>query len=126
MDNRVTKSNDINETSSRSHLIFTVRIETTDKQTKETTISKISFIDLAGSEQCSRTGVDKNLYIEGLSINEGNQCLGHVIKQLYDGVPSEEVDYDIHLLPSIMKDSLGGNAVSLMLTNISPSIYNIR
>ena len=52
--------------------------------------------------------------------------MGYVIKRLSDGVPVQKINYDIHLLTKAMKDSLGGNAKTLMLVNISPSIFNLR
>ena len=86
----------------------------------------MNFIDLAGSERLARIGVSEDAYVEGLSINEGLLCLGHIIKNLSNGVPANEINYDIHLLTKAMKDSLGGNAKTLMIVNISPSMYNIR
>ena len=89
-------------------------------------IGKLTYIDLAGSERLARIGVNPKTYVEGLSINEGLQCLGYVIKRLSDGVPVHKINYDIHLLTRAMKDSLGGNAKTLMVVNISPSIFNLR
>ena len=62
LDNRTMRSTDVNETSSRSHLIFTIYIERTEKRSGRSTISKIIFIDLAGSESLSEIGVDLQRY----------------------------------------------------------------
>jgi hypothetical protein len=51
------RSTFVNETSSRSHLLFSIFIERTDKR-GECTIGKITFIDLAGSESLNEIGVD--------------------------------------------------------------------
>lgn len=39
----------MNDTSSRSHLIFALLIQTKNNQTGQMTNSKFSFVDLAGS-----------------------------------------------------------------------------
>jgi kinesin family member C1 len=48
---RKVQATEYNEVSSRSHLIFTVIIQTFNSETKQKTKSKISFVDLAGSER---------------------------------------------------------------------------
>jgi hypothetical protein len=70
----------VNETSSRSHLIFAIMIEMT-KEGEELTLGKLTFIDLAGSESLAEIGVDPSRYIEGIQINESLKCLGRVINQ---------------------------------------------
>jgi len=60
-----------------------------------------------------------------MSINESLEHLSNVIRQLADGKAPAEINYDAHVLTKAMKDSLGGNAKTLMLVNLSPSIYNI-
>ena len=57
LDNRAMRSTEVNETSSRSHLIFSIFIERTNKNGICTT-GKITFIDLAGSESLNQIGVD--------------------------------------------------------------------
>ena len=57
LDNRTMRSTFVNETSSRSHLLFSIFIERTDKYDR-CTIGKITYIDLAGSESLSEIGVD--------------------------------------------------------------------
>jgi len=49
----------MNDESSRSHLIFAILIESTNKITGKKQIGKLSFIDLAGSESSKKTGTDK-------------------------------------------------------------------
>jgi hypothetical protein len=46
----------MNATSSRSHLIFALLINTFNRQTKKSTTGKLSLIDLAGSERVGKTG----------------------------------------------------------------------
>jgi hypothetical protein len=115
------RSTDVNETSSRSHLIFSIYIERTDKD-GISTFGKIIFIDLAGSESLSEIGVDPKRYQEGMQINESFIVLGQVIRQVaYKVTPA----YELHPLTELMQDSLGSNSKTLMIACISPSIYDI-
>ena len=49
---RRVSSTAMNRESSRSHLIITVCIESTNLQTQSVARGKLSFVDLAGSERC--------------------------------------------------------------------------
>jgi hypothetical protein len=49
-------STKMNATSSRSHSIFAIMVESYDPTTKRTTIGKLSLVDLAGSERADKTG----------------------------------------------------------------------
>jgi hypothetical protein len=69
LDHRMTRATKMNSASSRSHLIFTIIIESVNKQTKQRTKGKLSFVDLAGSEKSSKTGTDKEGAAEGRAIN---------------------------------------------------------
>lgn len=48
---RKTRKTSMNDESSRSHLIFSIMIESTNKLTGKKQFGKLSFIDLAGSEK---------------------------------------------------------------------------
>ena len=49
---RHTASTQMNRESSRSHLIMSIIVESTNLQTQSVTKGKVSFVDLAGSERC--------------------------------------------------------------------------
>lgn len=55
---RKTRKTNMNDASSRSHLVFSIIIDSTNVNTGVRTVGKISFVDLAGSEKSSKTGVD--------------------------------------------------------------------
>lgn len=112
----------MNDDSSRSHLIFSIIIESTNKFTGKKQVGKLSFIDLAGSEKQKKTETDKEGLAEANAINQSLSCLGNVITKLVDG--SQLIPYRDNLLTKVMQDSLGGNAKTLMFVNCSPSIYN--
>lgn len=93
---RITASTLMNETSSRSHAIFTLHIEqylpreSNDNDQKdndlgsETRTAKLHFVDLAGSERASRTQATGQRLREGININKGLLALGNVISVLGD------------------------------------------
>ena len=55
---RKTRKTNMNDASSRSHLIFSIIVDSTNVNTNVRTIGKLSFVDLAGSEKSSKTGTD--------------------------------------------------------------------
>jgi len=59
MNRRKTRATAMNDTSSRSHLIFAIKIDVYNVNTKQKTLGKISFVDLAGSEKSAKTGTTK-------------------------------------------------------------------
>lgn len=119
---RKTRKTKMNDESSRSHLVFSLIIDSTNVNTTVRTIGKLSFVDLAGSEKNSKTGVDKQGMEEANAINTSLSALGNVIAALSEG--AKFVPYRNHVLTKLMKDSLGGTAKTLMFVNASPSIYN--
>jgi len=66
---RKTRKTNMNDESSRSHLIFSIVIESTNKLSGKKQKGKLSFIDLAGSESAKKTGTDKEGQAEANAIN---------------------------------------------------------
>ena len=127
--NRTQEATGANETSSRSHAILQVAIEYKDKNTGidfEIKYSKLSLIDLAGSERASATQNRGIRLIEGANINRSLLTLGNCINALCDamskGIKKPYIPYRDSKLTRLLKDSLGGNARTVMIANVSPSI----
>ena len=100
LDNREVRSNFVNETSSRSHLIFSIYIEIKDRKgIIFDKMGKITYIDLAGSESLNEIGVDPVRYKEGIQINESLICMGRAIKQAASNVNPA---FDLHPLTELM------------------------
>lgn len=134
---RHTGTTQMNEHSSRSHAIFTISI--CQKQSAETQkntdvpqdpswksvrmiASKFHFVDLAGSERVTKTGNTGERFKESIQINSGLLALGNVISALGDPKrKSVHIPYRDAKITRILKDSLGGNAKTVMITCISPS-----
>jgi len=85
-------------------------------------VSKWSFIDLAGSE---RAGSTKNQGIhlkEGANINKSLLALGNCINVLSNNKrQGAYIPYRDSKLTRLLKDSLGGNSITCMIACISPS-----
>lgn len=113
----------MNEQSSRSHLILSIVIESTDLQTQSVSRGKLSFVDLAGSERIKKSGSAGKQLKEAQSINKSLSALGDVISALSSG--GQHVPYRNHKLTMLMSDSLGGNAKTLMFVNVSPANSNL-
>lgn len=115
-----------NAFSSRSHAILQVGIRKQDGDIVYN--SKISFIDLAGSERVMMTQNKGKRLTEAANINKSLLALGKVINSLsredssaFDP-SSSYVPYRDSKLTRLLKDSLGGNTKTLMITCISPYV----
>jgi hypothetical protein len=138
--NRTTASTKMNDTSSRSHAVFTIMLKQIhhDLETDETTerSSRIRLVDLAGSERAKATEATGQRLREGSNINKSLTTLGRVIAALADPKKqnhhshhhrsksiSSIVPYRDSILTWLLKDSLGGNSKTAMIACISPSDY---
>ncbi|KAG9392047.1 Kinesin motor domain [Carpediemonas membranifera] len=130
--NRTQFSTAANQQSSRSHAVFQVRIEQCDRTaaiTEPMLVSKLSLIDLAGSERACRTQNKGIRLIEGANINRSLLTLGSCINALCKPPTNgrrQYVPYRNSKLTRLLKDSLGGSCRTCMIANISPSGYNYQ
>ncbi|KAH1206027.1 Kinesin-like protein KIN-14E [Glycine max] len=113
----------MNDESSRSHLILSIVIESTNLQSQSVAKGKLSFVDLAGSERVKKSGSTGSQLKEAQSINKSLSALGDVISSLSSG--GQHTPYRNHKLTMLMSDSLGGNAKTLMFVNVSPAESNL-
>ncbi|TPX17580.1 uncharacterized protein E0L32_012114 [Thyridium curvatum] len=132
---RTVAATNMNETSSRSHAVFTLML-TQKKYDAETKmemekVAKISLVDLAGSERATSTGATGARLKEGAEINRSLSTLGRVIAALADlstgkkkKGPGGQVPYRDSVLTWLLKDSLGGNSMTAMIAAISPADIN--
>ncbi|KAI1380726.1 kinesin heavy chain [Hypoxylon crocopeplum] len=132
---RTVAATNMNETSSRSHAVFTLML-TQKKYDAETKMemekqAKISLVDLAGSERATSTGATGARLKEGAEINRSLSTLGRVIAALADlstgkkkKGPGGTVPYRDSVLTWLLKDSLGGNSMTAMIAAISPADIN--
>ncbi|KAH6840809.1 hypothetical protein B0I37DRAFT_438230 [Chaetomium sp. MPI-CAGE-AT-0009] len=133
---RTVAATNMNETSSRSHAVFTLMLtqKRFDPETKMAMekAAKISLVDLAGSERATSTGATGARLKEGAEINRSLSTLGRVIAALADlstGAKKKkgaagQVPYRDSVLTWLLKDSLGGNSMTAMIAAISPADIN--
>jgi kinesin family protein 18/19 len=124
--NRIQEATGANETSSRSHAILQVYVSFKSMDQK-TRFSKLSLIDLAGSERAIQTNNRGIRMLEGANINRSLLALGNCINSLVDSGKREGyVNYRDSKLTRLLKDSLGGNCRTVMIANISPASSNFE
>eukprot|EP00095_Tigriopus_kingsejongensis_P001128 snap_masked-scaffold1099_size62903-processed-gene-0.6 protein:Tk01128 transcript:snap_masked-scaffold1099_size62903-processed-gene-0.6-mRNA-1 annotation:"kinesin-like protein kif3a isoform x2" len=124
--NRSVGATHMNAHSSRSHAIFTITIECSEKGEdgqQHFRVGKLHLVDLAGSERQSKTGATGKRLKEATKINLSLSTLGNVISALVDG-KSSHVPYRNSKLTRLLQDSLGGNSKTLMFANVGPAEYN--
>ncbi|CAG5131881.1 unnamed protein product [Candidula unifasciata] len=124
--NRSVGATNMNLHSSRSHAIFTVTIECSEKGLdgkQHVKVGKLHLVDLAGSERQSKTGATGQRLKEATKINLSLSTLGNVISSLVDG-KSTHIPYRNSKLTRLLQDSLGGNSKTVMIANIGPADYN--
>ncbi|KAI8814254.1 P-loop containing nucleoside triphosphate hydrolase protein [Cladochytrium replicatum] len=122
--NRHVGETNMNERSSRSHTIFQMIIEShlrtdSDEESKPVKISKLNLVDLAGSERAGHTGAEGIRLKEGGHINKSLLTLATVIGKLSEGGDKIHIPYRDSKLTRILQPSLGGNARTAIICNIT-------
>jgi len=127
---RTTEATNANQTSSRSHAILQINVNSKPKTKNihvETFLGKLSLIDLAGSERGTVTENRGLRLLEGAKINRSLLALANCINALGDkSKKGFFVPYRDSKLTRLLKDSLGGNSKTVMITNISPASSQIE
>ncbi|KAM4651094.1 kinesin-like protein KIF1B isoform 12-T13 [Discoglossus pictus] len=129
---RTVAATNMNETSSRSHAVFTI-VFTQKKLDIETNlstekVSKISLVDLAGSERADSTGAKGTRLKEGANINKSLTTLGKVISALAEVSKKKKktdfIPYRDSVLTWLLRENLGGNSRTAMVAALSPADIN--
>ncbi|GBG58634.1 hypothetical protein CBR_g34 [Chara braunii] len=124
--NRKVGQTSMNRESSRSHSVFTCVIESRGCNDGMINVrfSRLNLVDLAGSERQKSSGAEGERLKEAANINKSLSQLGHVIMTLVDVAMGKQrhVPYRGSRLTFLLQDSLGGNAKTVMVANLSPSL----
>ncbi|XP_030301240.1 kinesin-like protein KIF15 [Calypte anna] len=122
--NRRVASTSMNRESSRSHAVFTITVESMEKNNDIVNIrsSMLNLVDLAGSERQKDTHTEGLRLKEAGNINRSLSCLGQVITALVDvgNGKQRHVCYRDSKLTFLLRDSLGGNAKTCIIANVHP------
>ncbi|CAL5328155.1 unnamed protein product [Camellia sinensis] len=120
----------LNETSSKSHQIIRLTIESSAwqflvKDYLSTLAAAVNFVDLAGSERASQSLSVGTRLKEGCHINRSLLTLGTVICKLSKG-RNEHVPFRDSKLTRILQSSLGGNARTAIIRTMSPARSHVE
>ena len=128
----------MNDRSSRSHTIFTLKIESREMEdTPENDTlaiqnngvavraSTLSLVDLAGSERASFTKAQGMRLVEGGHINKSLLTLGTVINKLSSGVTQMHIPYRDSKLTRLLQPALGGNARTCIICAVTPAVLHM-
>nr|VDD24793.1 unnamed protein product [Brassica oleracea] len=120
----------LNETSSRSHQILRLTIESSGREfsleSSRTLAASVCFVDLAGSERASQTLSAGARLKEGCHINRSLLTLGTVIRKLSKGRNGGHIPYRDSKLTRILQNSLGGNARTAIICTMSPARSHVE
>jgi len=113
----------MNMQSSRSHCVLRFTVKQENKgEVKE---SILNFADLAGSERIEKTGATGALLEEAKMINQSLSALGNVINALTSN-KKVFIPFRDSKLTWMLKDSLGGNTKTTIVTTGSLAKYNLE
>jgi len=120
--NRSSTATNMNEHSSRSHMILTVTVLSEYLPTGVQTRGKLNLVDLAGSERINKSGAIGQALTEAKSINKSLSALGDVIAAR--AAKQAHVPFRNSTLTFLLQDSLSQDSKTLMLVCVSPVLYN--
>ena len=122
--NRAIGETEMNQSSSRSHCIFTIMVEKRPNGSDSVIRSKLNLVDLAGSERVHKTNSTGQTLKEAQYINTSLFFLEMVIVALHErtktGKDNTHIPYRNSMMTSVLRDSLGGNCKTVMIATISP------
>ncbi|XP_019177469.1 PREDICTED: kinesin-like protein KIN-7F isoform X3 [Ipomoea nil] len=120
----------LNETSSRSHQIIRLTVESSVREflgrdNSNSLIATVNFVDLAGSERASQSLSAGARLKEGCHINRSLLTLGTVIRKLSKG-RNGHIPFRDSKLTRILQTSLGGNAKTAIICTMSPARSHVE
>jgi kinesin family member C2/C3 len=120
--NRSSATTNMNEHSSRSHMILTATVVSEYLPTGAVTRGKLNLVDLAGSERINKSGATGQALKEAQNINKSLSALGDVIAAR--AAKQAHVPFRNSTLTYLLQDSISQDSKTLMIVCISPVLYN--
>lgn len=139
-DQRQVGETNMNKQSSRSHCIFTLKVQAKRKVGDGSLLEvsgKLHCVDLAGSECAKSADLDKNddqqasRERERMNINRSLLTLGRVVSMLKEQSQGKKnknmrIPYRDSKLTRILQESLGGRCKTCLIATVSPSVTAIE
>ena len=122
---RAVESTAMNDTSSRSHTIFKITVESIEslqegvERDTSVLVASLNLVDLAGSESVRHTGATRQRAKEGGKINQSLLSLSRVIHALSQ--PGTHVSFRDSKLTRLLQPSLCGNAKMSIVCCVTPA-----
>eukprot|EP00892_Ulva_mutabilis_P005641 jgi/Ulvmu1/3449/UM016_0069.1 len=118
----------VNRHSSGGHTVFTARVEcrtTMASGARSVRSGVLHVVDLAGSERVKVSAVTGTALTEAREINRSLSALGRVISKVVEAqrtrLPGRHIPFRDSKLTFLLRDSLGGNAKTVLIANVSES-----
>ena len=108
LEQRAVAHTELNAESSRSHLLVSIVLTSTNRRSGKKTRGKLMLVDLAGSERVKNTGSTGSILNEAKYINRSLTYLEQCVVAL-GRRGGGHVAYRQTKLTSVLKDALGGN-----------------
>lgn len=121
--NRSQASTNLNEHSSRSHMILTVSVTSENLLTGVVTRGKLNLVDLAGSERINKSGAMGQALREAQNINKSLSALGDVISAR--ATKQSHIPFRNSTLTFLLQDSLSQDSKTLMIVCASPVMSSV-
>jgi len=120
---RSTAATNLNLHSSRSHLVICLQVKCVNEEDNlVTTTGQLFLVDLAGSERVSKSKVEGSRLDETKHINRSLAALGDVMEALDSKDRNRHIPYRNSKLTHILQPVLGGNARTVMILTVPPSL----
>lgn len=106
-----------------SHLVVTIHIRYTNWVTRENLYSKLSLVDLPGSECLHVEDASGDHVTDLLHVSKSLSALGDVLSSLTS--KKEIIPYENSKLTQVLADSLGGSSKTLMIVHVCQNASNL-
>lgn len=116
---RATGSTDMNATSSRSHLVFTLNMTAKHVERNQVVRGTLNLVDLAGSERLDRSNATGQRQKETVAINKSLSSLVDVVTAI--GQKSSHIPFRNSKLTYLLQPALSGDGKTCMIVNLSPT-----
>lgn len=132
---RTKAATDKNMDSSRSHAVFSLRIERIDRESGSQMSTRLVMVDLAGSEvgrPKSSRGKESAATTEGRMINASIASIGNLIRGVLVEQGNGKVRYNLRAyangskIAQLLRPCFGGDWFTTVICTGSPSSYNIN